>query len=343
MRLLKICLVLTLALLAAKEGFAREPKKKSILEWSPNRIERSVVAGESVLITVQLESTKKLRNVNLEADRALKSFVTLAPSMIDRIEAGQKVTANVQISVPSGTAPRTLRGLIVAYEIGHRGKHRRRLSSGLPIRIDVLDASMSYLDMQVLDESGDPATEGISVFVDGVSSGATDQTGRALVTVGPGEHRVGAAIPELIAGVTDVEVGQGQLLPVTIRLTSGEALALLKEYDIVIEETVNGTFDATSNSFTISVRTEAGEVVPLSDISFVSLEAQDPEAHPLEPTYADVGHLFDLSDTGKVSVVETDSLRSIILEMPAELRLTVLGEGTDRFVYWDSIDFVRVP
>ncbi|MFZ1642604.1 MAG: FG-GAP-like repeat-containing protein [Candidatus Contendobacter sp.] len=194
------------------------------------------------------------------------------------------------------------------------------------------------LNIQVLDELGEPVVESIVIFVDGVQITNTDNTGQTQIQISEGKHRIGAVIPEMIAGVTDIEVAGNGIQEATVQLSSGEALALIRNYTVQVEESMNGILHPALTSFSIRVNDDNNTLIPLASIGSVTLETQERELDPSKLIYANISNDVSLLADGRIVASDIDGLKSILAQMPAKIKVTVLADDSAGLVYWDSVN-----
>lgn len=187
-------------------------------------------------------------------------------------------------------------------------------------------AAFSPASVKVADVEGP-----VSIVINGVEAGETDETGFFSTVLGEGKNRVAAFIPGVAAGVAFVEVEAGEDVDISIEELEGEALTLLLDYSMIVLEAPDGDLNLGFSSFTVQIK-DSGDVVLKPD-RLASVFIESSEGGPA----TNVTDLFELQNNGNISAIDVGELRNELSSIPGTNLMEIIAEDDRGFGYLDTI------
>lgn len=120
-----------LAIFLVSAGRAAQSHKGPAIAWTPLSLEQTVLAGKTVTVPISFTTSSDLNNISLSVVPELSSIVTVSPSSVAHLSAGQ--TQQVQVTfAPSATmTPQTLNGTL------HVQASSQTIAKPLPVTLTV--------------------------------------------------------------------------------------------------------------------------------------------------------------------------------------------------------------
>jgi hypothetical protein len=89
-----------------------EPQVGYSITWSPAAVSEVVALGASTSVQVSVASKTNLQNITLQATPSLVPFLTLQPSSVTTLTAGQPQNIQITFSIPSATPVGSYNGTV---------------------------------------------------------------------------------------------------------------------------------------------------------------------------------------------------------------------------------------
>jgi len=105
MALLLVCACLILvAGASAAEAKGPKPKKNSKITWSTARVTQTVNPGQTATVSASFSSSVDLQNITLAIPGDLANVVSVSPSAIASLKAGEVATVTLTVAMPAADA-----------------------------------------------------------------------------------------------------------------------------------------------------------------------------------------------------------------------------------------------
>ena len=100
-------------------------------DWSPAVIDSVVYAGETTIIEVSMELTRSAENLSLWVVPELRPYVSISPTGIADVAAGEQILFELQISVDDAAEPQRVDGTV------HLRSGKETIARPLPVSLDL--------------------------------------------------------------------------------------------------------------------------------------------------------------------------------------------------------------
>lgn len=199
----------------------------------------------SLVTSTEVDGRGDQRKLQTKLDNAWRAFwkekeLAVANDSLDTLEELLASNATKGVSAESKT--------LIAESVE---EFRRCINGQASVGTAQLAVSVFNYDETTPDGKGEPAGEGVYLFVDGKHLASTDANGQSLLTVPAGTVAVQAIVPSTAIAATRVEAPQGATIP--LQLILDDSKEVTSPIQLLVSGMTGDVLPSTFDSFTITL------------------------------------------------------------------------------------------